>query len=348
MQSIAELLDKTHKFFLNKQIDDARYHAERLLAECLNSDRMTVYLNLEKIADEDLISSYRNRIQSFLNSPKNDQMLFDVLTGLKKKFKESQVPEADLHAEEIVAHILNMNRNELKLIDDRPLAIDELDFIKRLSERRLKREPLQYILGYTEFYGYPIRLNKNVLIPRPETELLVEQTLERIKNRSDLNVLDIGTGSGCIAIALKKQRPDLNITAIDFSEQAILQAEKNAGKNAVEIRFIQFDFLDRRNWPSLGNFDLFISNPPYVNQSDLQTLEAELSFEPQSALSDFSDGFTFYRAIADFAGNHLNENGLIAMEIGYNQSDELCRIFSAWQSEVLKDYNSIDRIVICK
>ena len=346
MQLIAELLQKTHQFFIEKKIPEARYHAERLLAESLNTDRISIYLNLDKVADDHLVANYRKRIQVYLQNTNHTVTILSYLRDLKNIFLENKIPEAELHAEEFLAHVLHINRVELKVITDRNLETEEIEHLNRYKKRRLNREPLQYILGYTEFYGYPIRLNKNVLIPRSETEILVEKVLELIPKNSNMTVLDIGTGSGCIAIALKKNRPDLQLTALDFSEQALLLAEKNAGKNSVQINFLQLDFLNANNWSHLSQFDLIISNPPYVTKLELNKLAMELTFEPSAALTDFADGLTFYRSIVKFAEEHLNENGILALEIGFNQAKAIDHLLTGKKNQVIKDYNQLDRIII--
>lgn len=265
---------------------------------------------------------------------------------LNKKGVES----ARLNAELMLAHILNCKRLELYLMFDRPLDESELTAYREFLARRAKREPLQYILGEVEFYNIKLKVNRSVLIPRPETEILVEKIIQDYSNKSEFKFLDIGIGSGNISIAILKNIPFASGVGIDVSDEALTIAKLNAENNLVSERLktIHFDVL-KDDVMSLGKFDALISNPPYVSSNDFETLEPELKvYEPQIALTDFYNGLTFYRKIISVAEKLLNENGRVYFEIGKGQSDKIKDMMmnnGLNNISILKDYQGIDRII---
>jgi release factor glutamine methyltransferase len=234
---------------------------------------------------------------------------------------------------------------------DKPLVQNELDILREFVKRRITREPLQYIIGETEFMGLPFKVNSHVLIPRPETELLVEEALKFAKEKPDkfFNILDIGSGSGNISVSLAKLIPNSFVTAIDCNQQALLLGAENAEINGVSgnINFLHYDILGENPLPKI-KFEIIVSNPPYISLPEYDELEPELKYEPKSALTDLNDGLSFYRRITSIGKQILNPDGLIAVEIAYNQSD---KVFSLFQNagyssiKILKDYSNIDRII---
>lgn len=190
-------------------------------------------------------------------------------------------------------------------------------------------KPIQYILGKTEFYGFPILVNPDVLIPRPETEELVDWVFNDTKQNSELRVLDIGTGSGCIAIALKNKLPDIRIQAIDISFGALEIAEQNAKMNQVDITFHRTDIFDKKEWGKLGYYDIIISNPPYVRHVEKNEMQKNvLNYEPVSALFvDDKNPLLFYTSIAEFAKSNLNQNGSLYCEINQYLGEETFQLF---------------------
>ena len=197
------------------------------------------------------------------------------------------------------------------------LPSDKLeDGIKRLNNG----EPVQYIVGNVDFYGYKINVNKNVLIPRFETEELVFKTINLIKKifNENIKILDIGTGSGCISIALKKEIPGLDITAVDISEDALVVAKNNALENNCEINFIKSDLFNNID----DKYDLIISNPPYISY-DEQIMDIVKKNEPHLALYAKNNGLYFYEEIIKNSSNYLNDKNIIAFEIGYLQANEI-------------------------
>ena len=200
--------------------------------------------------------------------------------------------------------------------------------------------PLAYIVGDVDFYGYKIYVNESVLIPRPETEELVELASKSINENSV--VLDLCTGSGAIAIAVKK-KTGANVYATDISDDALAVASKNAMANDVKINFSKSDLFEN----VYGEYDVIISNPPYIKTSDIEKLDVEVKdFEPTLALDGGDDGLDFYRKIAINARERLNENGILFMECGEGQAEDIKNMLINYSSvEIFKDINGIDRIV---
>lgn len=216
------------------------------------------------------------------------------------------------------------------------------DIFQQLSQHI----PAQYIIGKTDFHGLEFAVDERVLIPRPETEELVDLVLQE-NSRADLRILDIGTGSGAIAISLAHARPDWQVTAVDISPQALEVAQKNAENNAVQLNFIQSDVLDQVT----GQFDLIISNPPYISPADKEEVGLNvLHSEPHLALFAEEDGLAIYRKIAEQAGDFLAENGKIYLEIGYKQGQAVSNLFQTHfpdkRVRVLQDQFGKDRKVV--
>jgi len=257
------------------------------------------------------------------------------------------IEEARLNAELMLADILGMKRLNLYLNFDRPLTENEKELYRQFLARRSKFEPLQYILGYTEFFGLKIFVNQSVLIPRPETELLVEAIINRYKNK-EINILDIGTGSGAIAIALAKHLK-CKIHAIDVSKPALEIAKYNAEYNSVDekIEFLEVDILEKNF--NLSKYDVIVANPPYVTKKDYVNLQKEiLDYEPEIALTDYSDGLRFYIRISNFGLSHLKNNGNLFFEIGKGQEIDIKGIMEKegyTKIEFIKDYSNIIRII---
>jgi len=217
---------------------------------------------------------------------------------------------------------------------------------RALIQRRLAGEPIQYITGETEFYGLPFRVTRDVLIPRPETEHLVEKVLELATHFFAPRILDVGTGSGCIAVSLAHGIPHAHITAIDLSASALAIARENAKINGVEVRFIKGDLLV----PVAGErFEIVVSNPPYVASADRDTLSVEVrDFEPALALFAGEDGLEVYRRLIPAAFNALVPGGFVVLEIGHGQEQEIRALLSAngfENIECINDLQGIPRVV---
>ncbi len=272
-----------------------------------------------------------------------------ILDWTNQFFTEKQVPEARLSAEWLLADVLSCRRIELYLQFDRILTTDERATFREFVKRRAAREPVQYILGETEFYGYPIKVTPDVLIPRPETELLIDFAIEYFQTNQDIAklILDIGTGSGCIAIALAKRLAGASVSAVDISEAALAVAKTNAALNAADIHFHHADFLKMDN-VSNKKFSVIVSNPPYVAEIDWPGVQPEVrNFEPKTALLAGKDGLDFYRQLIPQLKNWLSPNGAVFLEVGYNQAAAVEKMLkgAGYSTKTQKDYHQIDRFV---
>ncbi len=285
--------------------------------------------------------------------------ILDVLNWTSDYLSEKSIENARLNAERLLAHALKMDRVNLYLNSDRPLTGDELNRFKGYLKRRLQNEPLQYILGEAEFMSLPFQVKPGVLIPRPETEILVETVLEKCKEKFHsekiINILDIGTGSGCIAISLAKYLKQSRITALDKSAEAINVAFSNARINEVsaQIQFLTIDLMKIVNSDKLsGRYDVLVSNPPYISAAELENLPKEIKqFEPEIALTDNKDGLDLFREIAQIASMLLKPSGFIAVEVGLGQAERVKNIFSTngfSNVYIHKDLNGIERALLCE
>ncbi len=256
----------------------------------------------------------------------------------------------------MLSHLLGVSRAELYL-DKYSINNDILEKFSAYAEERLRGRPIQYILGKTEFMGLEFLVTPDVFIPRPETELLVEKTIGLIKTvdrrpgtADQLRILDLGTGSGNIAIALTKFVSACKIIVSDISKEALCIAKKNARKNGVEER-IEFVLSDLFADFAGAEFDIVVSNPPYVASADIDKLDKEISFEPRMALDGGADGFDFYRRIINETGRFLKRNGFLILELGFGQADEIEELLYKNNFEniiIYKDYNIINRVGIAQ
>jgi release factor glutamine methyltransferase len=260
-------------------------------------------------------------------------------------------------AEILFSEIFNCDRLSLYLDKDLFVNKDKASRISSVLKRRIYGEPIQYILGKTEFMGFEFKLTKNVLIPRPETEIVVETAIKYSYNVPSapctVNILDIGTGSGCIAVSLAKNLNNVKITAIDISAEALEVARYNASWNNVidKIKFIKSDLFT--NYEAINNkYEIIVSNPPYIKSGEIENLAPELAYEPRIALDGGGDGLDFYRKIIGPAAHYLVGGGFLILEIGYGQKEALEGIFQKSLGfeiiEVVGDYNNINRAIVAR
>lgn len=229
-------------------------------------------------------------------------------------------------AEEMLCDVLSLKRMDLYLDFDRPLNQEELGKCRKILVRLAAGEPIQYVLGSVLFYQCEFDVNEAVLIPRPETELLVDKIVRELKLAplADKKLWDLCCGSGCIGISLKKALPDLNVTLSDVSADALAVARKNAEKNEAAISFLEGDLF----FPFQGKADWIVANPPYVSEEEYHSLDPSVKdFEPSLALSGGKDGCDFFRAIAQDLKKYLNPGGKLWLEIGYQQGAKVNEIF---------------------
>ena len=255
-----------------------------------------------------------------------------------------------INAELLLADILKCKRLDLYLSFDKPLGNAEVDKYREYIKRRGNFEPLQYITGTVEFYDLELNINSDVLIPRPETEILVETLLRQLKNKSDATVLDIGCGSGNISIALAVNIPSLKIYSTDISQGALNVSKQNAEKISVmdKIEFINHNILTEE-LNQFPEFDVIVSNPPYVSSNEFSSLQKEIKeFEPRKAVTDDADGYTFFKVISAKSFGKLKEGGKLFFEMAQGQSSEVFEIMKTnnyKNIEIIKDYQKIDRVI---
>lgn len=274
-----------------------------------------------------------------------------VLNWTLEYFQKHQVPEARLSAELLLAKVLNLKRLDLYLQFDRILTSGELKEYRQYIQRRICHEPVQYITGEQEFMGLKFNVTSDVLIPRPETELLVEQAIDETKLFPDktFKVLDVGTGSGAIGISVAHFCSNTTVTAVDISREALEIARKNAHQNKVNnITFVYKDIfqMDRQ---LAERFDVILANPPYVSVSEKHALHDQVSkYEPPQALYAGKDGMDFINRFIPLCPDILSRNGILILEFGYNQKEETLILLQKnkfQKIEFIEDYNDIPRIV---
>jgi release factor glutamine methyltransferase len=272
--------------------------------------------------------------------------VLEVLNWATGRFKEHRVENPRLNAELLLARTLNVGREGLYIHLQDPLGEKEREVVERLVQRRLSGEPLQYILGRQEFWSIDLRVDPRVLIPRPDTEILVEQAvsiLSEIDLGKPASVLEIGTGSGAIAIALAREAARILLVAADISLEAVRLARSNAGEAGVleKILFVTGDlFGPFRPSQAAGPFDLILSNPPYIVRSEIERLEREVKdFEPILALDGGEDGLVFHRKIVSESPGYLRRGGWLLLEVGQAQADRVCEM-----AETAGDFDSIGRV----
>lgn len=251
---------------------------------------------------------------------------------------KAKADEADI--DWILVDVLGVKRDELK--DIKFITTEQYDKAIELAKKRGAGEPVQYVLGSTEFYGIKLKTDRRALIPRFDTELVAEQAIKYAD--ADKRVLDLCTGSGAIAIAVKA-KTDASVTASDISEDALSLAKENARNLNLDINFIKSDMFENID----GRFDVIVSNPPYIPSGKIKKLDkAVKDYEPICALDGGTDGLDFYRVIADNFRAHLNENGVLVTELGAGEAESVRKLFENYETEIIKDYSGTDRILIVK
>ena len=277
--------------------------------------------------------------------------ILKTLNWTKRYFKDKGIENPSLDAELLLCEVLHCQRITLFVDFERPLSEQELATFKGYVVRRAKAEPLAYILGHKEFMGLSFKVTPATLIPRPETELLVESIVKAAKllrPEGEVKLLDIGTGSGAIVVAALAALPKAKGVGADISIEALTVAKENADNQGLQgrIGFIRSDIYSRI--PLDKKFDIIVSNPPYIPTATIAELAADVKKEPLGALDGGKDGLDFYRRIIAEADLHLEEEGLLALEIGIGQSEavvELCRKAGFTLTAVRKDYADIERMV---
>jgi release factor glutamine methyltransferase len=280
--------------------------------------------------------------------------VFEILNGLTHYLKNHQIENPRLNAELLLAYSLHLDREGVYVHLHHPLKEKEKEELERLMRRRISGEPLQYILGNQEFWSIDFKVDPRVLIPRPETELLVEQALLILSDthfQKRPSVLEIGTGSGALAISLAKEVKEIFLVATDISGEALMLAKENAKSVGVlhQIKFVNGDLFGPF-CPYGKTFDLILSNPPYITRIEINGLNREVKdHEPIIALDGGEDGLDFYRRISSQAHSYLRKGGWLLMEVGQGQGRKVSEMIERGGHfslpELIKDFSGIERVV---
>lgn len=273
----------------------------------------------------------------------------EIIIRYSKELEEIS-PTPRLDVETLLQKALDVDRLYILLNLERNLSEDEEKLFNEFINERLNNRPIAYIVGNREFMGLDFYVQEGVLIPRPDTEVLVEEVIELGKNKGPINILDIGTGSGAITVSLAKYLDNVKVTSVDISDIALEIGKKNAISNNVDdkITFIKSDLFT--NIDKNMKFDIIVSNPPYIKREVIETLDKQVKdFEPYNALEGGIDGLDFYRAITTQAKNYLNKDGILAYEVGHDQSEDVGKLMEKdgyTNIYTRKDLQQIDRVVI--
>lgn len=269
----------------------------------------------------------------------------DALEYGKQRLLECEIEDANLDAWLLLEYVSGISRSWYFVHEDEEISENEIEKYQMLIEKRGKHIPLQQLTKEAYFYGMKFFVNENVLIPRQDTEVLVEQVLNLSKGKEKLKLLDMCTGSGCILLALLANLKQASGTGVDLSEKALEVAQKNGRELGIEVSWIQSNLFDKVS----GSYDIIVSNPPYIETSVIEGLMDEVKlYEPRMALDGTEDGLFFYREITMQAGKYLKNNGILAFEIGYNQGkavSEFMKENGYKEVQVLQDLAGLDRVV---
>ena len=272
----------------------------------------------------------------------------NILTQAFKELSNSNIKNANLDCEVLLSNIINKDREYVILNPKKNLDRKYIDIFNNLIDRRKKSEPIAYLINKKEFWKETFYIDKNVLIPRPDTEHIVEEVLKLTQNNSKSHVLDIGTGSGCILLSILKERKNFIGTGIDISKKCIKVSKYNAKRLELDNR-TKFYISDVDNF-LIGKYDVVVSNPPYIENLNLKYLDRDVvNFEPKLALSGGRDGFSEITKVINKTSGLIKKNGVFVLEIGHNQKNKVTEKLKAkgfYIKKVLKDYGKNDRCII--
>ena len=277
--------------------------------------------------------------------------IIDLINWAESYFNDKGFENPKSEIEWLLCALLHCNRMDVYLRFEEPLSQTQLSTLRDWVKRRVEKEPLQYITGSCDFYGREFSVNKHVLIPRPETERLIDAVIDKLKSIKSQYIVDVGTGSGCIATTLGLELPGSTILGLDISDAAIGIANENKENLSVEnVTFQELDFL---NTIPDGPFDLLVSNPPYIPKDEMGGLMKDVQdFEPQIALTDEKDGLTFYQRFAEIGKDLVRTGGWIILEVGLGDHPQKAKtIFQNTgygEPKLIKDYNGDDRVLVVR
>ena len=272
--------------------------------------------------------------------------IFESYNNCKKELEKAGIEDYVFESKQIIKHITGYSNSQILQKYTEQLTEFQENNLTVIIKQRLIRYPLQYILGRWNFFGREFFVGPGVLIPRSDTETVMDVCLEFIKEKERADVLDLCAGSGCIGITIKGECPKSQVTLVEKFDEAISYTQKNAKHNNIDVKIVKGDVLE--GCECENKYDLIVSNPPYITAEDMKALQPEVQFEPKSALEGGEDGLLFYRAITEKYKNSLKENGVLVFEVGINQSEsvkEILRENGFKDISSRKDLNDIERVV---
>ncbi len=276
----------------------------------------------------------------------------NIQTAINKanlSLQKKNIKSANLDSEILMSNVIKKDRNYIILNLNKILSKKDLDYFNYLVKQREKGKPIAYLIGKKDFWKYEFEVSKDTLIPRPDSELIVEHLLEITKNKSKLNILDIGVGSGCLLLSVLKERTNFYGVGIDINQKCINICKKNTLNLNIfnRTKFFKSN-IDNFN---CGKYDLIISNPPYINKLDLQYLEKDvIGFEPKIALDGGLDGISVIRKVINKSSGLIKKNGKFFLEIAFDQKNKVTRLLKNkgfYINKILKDYSKNDRCIVC-
>ncbi len=275
----------------------------------------------------------------------NKMTIFEAYNDCKKQLMAAGIEDYVFESKQIIKHITGYTNAQILTKYTQPLTEFQQNNLTVIIKQRLIHYPLQYIIGRWNFFGREFFVGPGVLIPRADTETLIDVCLESLKGKETPTALDLCAGTGCIGITVKGEVPSAAVTLVEKYDEAISYLQKNIAHNGVEVTLKQGDVLKGEG--ADGLYDLIVSNPPYINQEDIQRLQTEVTFEPKTALMGGADGLDFYRYIASEYKKHLKSDGVMAFEVGAGQADSVVEIMeqSGFSARTREDMNGIHRVV---
>lgn len=365
MSNLLEILNRSIDYLTKKEIAKPRLTAETVIAEVIGIDRIMIYANFELIVTEEQKTLIRDKINDIVKLIQTTNQLEikedkseikekeDILKTIMDKsisyLEKNDINEAKLIAEIIFAHVLKIDRMMIFTRYKDTLTKEQIDKARNIIQKVARDKfPIQYILNEQEFYGRSFYVDKGVLIPRQDTEVLVEKAISILKNIKEPKVLDIGVGTGIIGITISLEVENTKVMGVDISGKALEIAEKNKKiHNAKNIKFIESNLFENIEYKS---FDMIVSNPPYIDKNDIKLMSDDtLLHEPYEALFAENEGLYFYYEISERAKDYMSDGAYLIFEVGYNQSILVERIMNelGYKNVVtVNDLNEIGRVVI--
>lgn len=270
--------------------------------------------------------------------------VFGLYSETKELLKNNGIENHMFEARILTEHFLHIPPHEILLLKNSAVESETADKLKQAVQKRISGYPLQYIIGEWEFYGCPFKVGEGVLIPRQDTEALVDAVI-RCSQKSSPIIADLCSGSGCIAVSLKKSIPDSEVYAIEMSDKAFEYLKENIRLNKVKVKAIMANVLENEIKNNMPYIDILVSNPPYLTEKDMRTLQKEVEFEPKEALYGGNDGIYFYNEIIRIWKDRIAENGMMFFEIGIGQQNDVRHIFDLNEFKNIREYKDLNGII---